>query len=223
MESGLIGFINEYGYLAVFLLVFLQELGVPNPVPNELVLIFGGALTAIGGLNFWLMFLAAVAADAVGTTILFSVFYFFERKIMERIKKWEKINRKLDQVKAKILAKGKPAIFVGRLLPFIRGYVSVAAGILNIPYRVFLPMIVFPALIWSGGYVVLGHFLGTRWESVAKFIHQYQWVLLAVVVLLIAVWVYWRYRKNLKNRLKLIDEKSNLGGDNNFPKDQGGD
>jgi membrane protein DedA with SNARE-associated domain len=77
MDSGLLGFVNDYGYLAVFLLVFLQEIGIPNPVPNELVLLFAGALTSVGGLSVWLMFFTAVAADVIGTTIVFSVFYFF--------------------------------------------------------------------------------------------------------------------------------------------------
>ena len=45
-------YIIKYGYLAIFSLVFLQEIGVPNPVPNELVLLFSGYLTSTGKLNF---------------------------------------------------------------------------------------------------------------------------------------------------------------------------
>ena len=198
--NGLLGFVSDYGYLAVFLLVFLQEIGVPNPVPNELVLLFAGALTSIGDLSIWLMFLTAVAADIIGTTLLFSVFYFFEHKIMEKVRKWEKINQKLDAIKAKILERGKPAIFLGRMMPFVRGYVSVAAGILNIPYKTFLPMVIFPAIIWTGGYVTLGHFLGKRWETVANFIEQYQWMLLAALILVAAIWIYLKRKKNLKNK-----------------------
>lgn len=51
MDSGLLGFVQDYSYLAVFVLVFLQEIGIQNSVPNELILIFAGALTSIGGLS----------------------------------------------------------------------------------------------------------------------------------------------------------------------------
>ncbi len=198
--TGILGLVNHYGYLAIFLLVFLQEIGIPNIVPNELILLFAGALTVIGGLSFWLTFLTAVSADVIGTTILFSVFYFFERYIMEKISKWKGMNEKLDRLKETILRRGGWGIFLGRMMPYLRGYVSIAAGILNIPYRKFLPMVIIPAILWTGGYVTLGHFLGKKWEVVAGFIHQYEWILLvAVVIIIINVW-YW------KNRKKRIDQ-----------------
>lgn len=195
IEGGLLGFVNDYGYWAVFILVFFQELGIPNPVPNELVLMFAGALTSIGGLNFWLTFLIAVFADFIGTTILFTVFYFFEHYIMEHISKWKGVNEKLERIKESLLKRGKWGIFVGRLMPYLRGYVSVAAGILNIPYRVFMPMVIVSATLWSGGYVVLGHFLGNQWEKVAQIIEQYKWSFLIVIISAIAFWIYWRRKK----------------------------
>ncbi len=193
--TGLLGFVNDYGYWAVFILVFLQEIGIPNPVPNELILLFAGALTVIGGLSFWLTFLIAVAADVVGTTLLFTVFYFFERYIMEKISKWKGVNEKLDKIKAKLLQRGRWGIFIGRLMPYLRGYVSVAAGILNMPYKIFIPMVALSALLWSGGYVTLGHFLGTKWQSVAEFIGRYQWILLVALVVFLVGWGYLRHRK----------------------------
>ena len=91
----LLSIVNDYGYLAVFALVFLQELGVPNPVPNELVLLFAGALTTIGELNYWLMMLIVVIADVAGTSLLYFAFYFFEKSIMELLPKWLPINEQL--------------------------------------------------------------------------------------------------------------------------------
>lgn len=195
--DALLSFVNEYGYAAVFILVFLQEIGVPNPVPNELVLLFAGALTVTGSLSFWLTLLTAVAADVIGTTILFTVFYFFEHYIMEKISRWKGVNEKLDKIKESILRRGMWGIFLGRMMPYIRGYVSIAAGILNIPYKTFLPAVIVPAIIWTGGYVTLGHFLGRKWETVAGFIHQYQWIFLAAVIA--AVFIYFQLRKRKKN------------------------
>lgn len=194
MEN-LLQFVNDYGYWAVFILVFLQEIGVPNPVPNELVLLFAGALTSIGGLNFWLTLFIAIVADVIGTTLLFSIFYFFEHFIMERLPKWLPINEKLDRFKEMILRKGRWGIFVGRLTPYLRGYVSVAAGVLNLPYKVFVPTVLVSAALWSGGYVILGHFLGRQWQKVADFVWGYQWLLLIAVILVIAGVIFWKSKK----------------------------
>lgn len=118
---------------------------------------------------------------------------------MEKISKWLPINEKLDEIKVKILRRGKWGIFLGRLMPYLRGYVSVAAGVLNLPYKVFAPMVVLSAILWSGGYVTLGHFLGKKWESVANFIRAYQWLLIPLVVLAIAAWLVWRKMKVSKH------------------------
>ncbi len=79
-------FIITYGYLAIFLLVFLQEIGIPNPVSNELVLIFSGSLAYSHTLSLPLILLSAISADIIGTTVLYTVFYFFGNWILSR--KW---------------------------------------------------------------------------------------------------------------------------------------
>jgi len=63
MSPILSDYITKYGYFAIFSLVFLQEIGVPNPVPNELVLLFSGYLIFVGKLDFIIVLTTVVAAD----------------------------------------------------------------------------------------------------------------------------------------------------------------
>ena len=78
----------------------------------------------------------------------------------------EKINR----LKKKISGKGRRGVYLGRLLPYVRGYVSVAAGLIKIPPKEFLPAVFLSAITWSGGYALLGMLLGPSWESlIARF------------------------------------------------------
>ena len=114
---------------------------------------------------------------------------------MERIPKWIPINQYLDKVKGMIERHDRWAILIGRMMPYGRGYVSAAAGILNISYRVFLPMVFISAVVWTGGYVTLGHFLGYQWQKVADFIAGYQWLILVAFVLIVIAWVYIHHRK----------------------------
>src|SRR3989344_4102021 len=91
-------YIIKYGYLAIFGLIFLQEIGIPNPVPNELILLFSGYLSSIGTLSLPLIFLTAVSADFIGTAVLYTIFYLFGKYFLERKPNWlpfphEKIHR----------------------------------------------------------------------------------------------------------------------------------
>lgn len=185
MPEYLVNFITNYGYLAVFLLVLAQELGVPNPVPTELIIIFAGYLTSIGVLSLRQTFLAAILGDLVGTTTLCIIFYTFGSAIIQKKPKWLPIKwDKVEHAKKMISERGRWVVFVWRLIPYIRGYASVAAGFLNMPLTVFIPMAALSALIASGGYVLLGHFLGSRWNTVTDFIGSPVYIGVSVVLIL---------------------------------------
>jgi len=169
MPTELAHYITEYGYWAIFSLVFLQEIGVPNPVSNELVLIFSGYLAWSGLLSFPLVFLTAVAGDVIGTTLLYTIFYHFGEYILAHKPRWIPISREhIEKLTERVSKKGWWGIFVGRLTPFLRGYVSVAAGLIGIPPGTFLPTVLGSALLWSGGYVVIGKIVGPYWQATAS-------------------------------------------------------
>jgi len=180
-------YITRYGYLAIFLLVLLQELGVPNPVTNEFVLLFSGYLAFSGVLNLWLVFLTAVSADCIGTTILYAVFYRFGEYILDHRPRWLPASRAhIDRLARRISERGQWGIYAGRLIPFLRGYASVAAGLLLIQPKVFVPAVVVSAITWSGGYVVAGRLLGPYWKQVASKIGGVESVVLLATLIVAA-------------------------------------
>jgi len=183
-------YITQYGYLAIFLLVLLQELGVPNPVTNEFVLLFSGYLAFSGVLNLWLVLLSAVAGDCIGTTILYFVFYRFGGYIMDHRPRWIPISQAhIDRLAHTISKRQRWGIYVGRLLPFLRGYASVAAGLLPIEPKVFIPAVIVSAITWSGGYVIAGWLLGPYWEQVAAQVGGVELVVLGAALIVIAFFV----------------------------------
>ncbi len=169
MPTALADYITQYGYLAIFSLVFLQEIGVPNPIPNEFVLLFAGYLTSIRVLSLPLVFLSVVAADFIGTSILFFVFYFFGKTILNKKPRWIPIKiEHIEHFSERILEKNWWGIYLGRLIPYVRGYTSVAAGLLQVQPRTFLLTVILSAVTWSGGYAIAGHFMGSYWEKIAQ-------------------------------------------------------
>jgi len=172
-------YIIKYGYLAVFGLIFIQELGVPNPVPNEIILLFAGYLASIKILSFPLILLAGISADFIGTSILYGVFYFFGDQILKHAPSWLPVH-KIKVIEQRVAKRGWWGVFIGRLLPYLRGYASVAAGLLKIPPKKFLSSVIITAVIWSGGYVMAGRLLGKQWDKFASRLSL--WQVLAIVI-----------------------------------------
>ncbi len=169
MPESLVHFITHYGYFAIFGLVFLQEIGIPNPVANELVLLFAGSLAYAGTLSFTGVFLSAILGDIIGTGLLYWVFYRFGNRVFEKKPKWIPISREtIERLGERVRLHGGWGVFVGRLLPFVRGYASVAAGLFRIKPKTFFIAVLSSALLWTGGYVILGSIFGKYWINIAQ-------------------------------------------------------
>ncbi|HAL81120.1 MAG TPA: hypothetical protein DCO83_01895 [Mucilaginibacter sp.] len=193
-------FIIHYGYTAIFILIFLQEIGVPNPLPNELVLMFSGYLAFTGALFLPFVLLSAISADIIGATILYLTFYFFGAYILSHKPKWLPIStEKINKIAERVSQGGLWSVFLGRVTPFIRGYVSVISGLLQIKPKQYLPLVVITAVLVSCTYVVTGRLLGPYWTQVAAEIVKVKFGALGVVILII-LWVL--YRHNKKNAKK---------------------
>jgi membrane protein DedA with SNARE-associated domain len=164
MSPTLSAYIIQYGYLAIFSLVFLQEIGVPNPVPNELVLLFSGYLTAVGKLEVITVWLTVASADTLASSILYMTFYYCGQRLLQ---KWPRVisTSTLDYFTARISHQDRWSLYVGRLMPFIRGYIAVAAGLFKISPGIFLPAVLVSALTWSGGYIIAGKLLGHAYAN----------------------------------------------------------
>lgn len=204
MPPALALYITQYGYLAIFLLVFLQEIGVPNPVPNEIVLLFSGFLASTGVLSFPLVFLVVVMADFIGTSVLYFVFYYFDEFLFTHKPRWIPISReKINKLSERISKRGRWGIYLGRLIPYVRGYTSVAAGLLRIPPDVFLTTVIISAITWSGGYVIAGRIMGSYWQTVASKIGSIQSILLVLLVIITIIFLvryFIKRRVNKKNQ-----------------------
>src|SRR5579863_6045308 len=158
--ADIVHFIAQYGYLAVFLLVFFQELGVPNPVSNELVLLYAGYSAYSGILSLPKIVAVSVMADFIGTSVLFFVFYGFGNYIENHTPKWFPLSvERMERLKERAKKGGLRTVYLGRLVPFIRGYISVGAGLVQIRPDKFLSTVILSAITWSGGLVLTGWLL----------------------------------------------------------------
>src|ERR1035437_4217227 len=157
MPDEISSFIIKYGYLAICILIFIQEIGIPNPVPNEIVLLYAGYLSFIHLLSLSIIIIVAILSDVVATSILYFVFYYFGNYIIENKPRWFPLSiTRLKKLEKKINEKGKAFIFIGRMTPFIRGYVTVTAGLLRLVPGVFFPITLFSTILWCSSCAIGG-------------------------------------------------------------------
>ena len=201
MPVDIVIFISKYGYLAIFILIFSQEIGIPNPIPNELVLMFSGFLTLKGILFLPFVILTALSADFIGTNILYTVFYFFGAFLLQHKPRWFPFSQKaIDKVKKRVASGGKWTIYIGRLTPFIRGYTSVITGLLQIKPKIFLPIALISATTWSTVCIMTGRILGPYVDYAGSNLKNMKYVMLsiALIVLTLIIVRYFNKRAVLK-------------------------
>lgn len=186
MPEEVVFYITSYGYLAIFILVFLQEIGMPNPFPNELLLIFSGYLIYKGVLYLPFVLLSTVLADFAGTSILYFLFSKSGEYILEKKPRWIPISPKIiKKLSLKVNRHGLSGIFIFRLTPFTRGYASVISGLLQIKTKPFLAIALGSALTWSMIYVFAGYILGPYWSLFIQNIESFKNIMLLTILLVL--------------------------------------
>jgi membrane protein DedA with SNARE-associated domain len=214
MPLELVQYVTQYGYLAIFILVFLQEIGMPNPVPNELLLIFSGYLSFKGILFLPLVLLTATAADFIGTNILYFIFYYAGTGILAKKPKWIPVSEKtLNNLSEKISAGRNYNIFIFRLTPFTRGYTSVLTGLFRISSRVFLPIAFFSAVTWASIYVVVGYMAGPSWNLFSQYLGNFKYIMVAILLISVSAVII---SKAIKRKTKVGEKTSETETDATF-------
>ena len=159
MPNFITEYISTYGYLAIFVIVLLLELGMPG-LPNELVLFYFGFISHRAGLSFPLVIGIAVMADIAGSFVLYLIFYR-SKKWLTRIKpSWLPLPvKKITSLRQKIEGGNGMPIFIAKLTPFIRAYLPIVAGFMQVHPYLYGRIIFCTAIIWTGGWVTAGWLL----------------------------------------------------------------
>jgi membrane protein DedA with SNARE-associated domain len=211
MPEEVVYYVTKFGYLAIFVLVFLQEVGMPNPFPNELLLIFSGYLSFKGLLFLPYIILIVVAADFTGTSILFFLFLTTGTFIIRNKPKWIPLSEKMiDRLSARITKGGKLSIYLFRLTPFTRGYTSVITGLLQVSPKIFLPIALISATTWAVFYVLTGYLIGPHWNFFLERMGSFKYIMLGVLVIvsLIVFFVCFNKRRSKSGTILSLDKQA---------------
>ncbi|HEX7042149.1 MAG TPA: DedA family protein [Patescibacteria group bacterium] len=195
----IIHLISQSGYLAVFILMTLESALLP--IPSEVTMPFAGFLAQGGQLNFWLVVLLGALGNLTGSLIAYAVgFYLEESVILELIKKYGKfiLVTEHEYLRAvKWFGKfGSPIAFFSRLLPVVRTFISLPAGLSEMNIWKFSFYTFVGSFLWSAFLTWIGFFLGTKWNSWEPYFKKFQYVIVALIIVAI-LWY-------LNHKLKII-------------------
>jgi membrane protein DedA with SNARE-associated domain len=217
MPEQVVYYVTRYGYLAIFVLVFLQEIGMPNPFPNELLLMFSGYLSFKGLLFLPYVILTVVCADFIGTNILYFIFYSAGAFIMQKKPKWIPLSDKMiSRLSDRISKGGQLRIYIFRVTPFTRGYASVITGLLQIKPVIFLPLALISGFTWALVYVVIGYCIGPSWDLFTESIGSFKYLLLIVMGAVLSTFLFVCIIRNRRQQKNWVSPGEVSTADKNF-------
>lgn len=181
--------IGSWGYIGIFLLMFLESSFFP--FPSEVVMIPAGYLSFKGDMSLSLVLIIGVLGSLAGAWFNYLLASKFGRKFLSRILSHDKVVKLEDFFENH----GHISTFTGRLIPGIRQYISFPAGLAKMNALKFSVYTVLGAGIWVSILTLLGYFLGANQELIHKYLKEITAVTLVLVVIMIAVYIKVKKRK----------------------------
>jgi membrane protein DedA with SNARE-associated domain len=192
MES----WVSDYGYAAIFLLMLAESACIP--FPSEVTMLVGGWYSATGDLNFFWVGTMGVLGNVAGSWIAYGVGRTMGREVLDRYGKYVLI-RSHDIDKAEIwwARHGEAATFFSRLLPVIRTFISLPAGIAKMPFGKFTLYTFLGCIPWTFALTWLGVIVKDNWERVLGYFDIPTLIIGGLVVVVVVIW-YLRRRRQRK-------------------------
>lgn len=181
----IITFMETYGYAAMFIAMVLENANIP--IPSEIVLGFAGYLVAQGVFDMDVTIIVGTVAGIVGSVLSYWMGEYGGRPLLLKYGKYIFFNEHKFELAEKLFNKwGGTAVFVGRLLPGVRTFISFPAGMARYPMWHFIIWTVLGTIPWTILLVYLGKVLGDRWQDLIQYNHELL-IAMAVVFAIIAI------------------------------------
>ncbi len=185
--------VTDYGYAAIFVLMLAESACIP--FPSEVTMLVAGWYAADGRLDFFWAGMAGVIGNLVGSWIAYAIGRRTGRHLLDRYGKYILI-RSHDIDKAEVWwgKYGEAATFFSRLLPVIRTFISLPAGIARMPFGKFTIYTFLGVIPWTYALTYVGVIVGNNWEEVVDYFSLPTAVISLIVVGAVLAWFVRRRR-----------------------------
>jgi membrane protein DedA with SNARE-associated domain len=189
MES----FLTSAGYAALILFGFLEAACIP--ISSEITFGFAGVLAYQGHLNLALVIIIGSLAELAGSYTSYAVGRIGGRPLVHRLGRYVLVTESdVDRAERFLTGRGAWAVPVGRMLPFVRAFTSIVAGLVRIPAARFGVLSLIGTVIYAAALSSIGYGLGSAWQSVSHGLTIVGYILFALLVIAIVGFVVYRWR-----------------------------
>jgi len=190
MES----FLTSAGYAALILFAFLEAACIP--ISSEITFGFAGVLAYQGHLNLALVIIIGSLAELAGSYASYAVGRVGGKPLVHKLGRYVLVTESdVSRAERFLAGRGAWAIPVGRMLPFIRAFTSIVAGLVRIPAGRFGVLSLIGTVIYATALSLIGYWLGSAWQKVNHGLTLVGYALFAIVVIAIVGFVVYRLRE----------------------------
>jgi membrane protein DedA with SNARE-associated domain len=192
-------FLDQYGYLAVGLFLFVEDFGIP--VPGETILIASAVYAGTGRMSIPALAIIGVVAAVIGDNIGFAIGHYGGERLVLRYGKYVFLTKeRFNSARNFFNRFGGPIIIVARFIDGLRQLNGIIAGSADMKWSHFLSYNIIGACLWVGGWLSIGYFAGNHLATVYHTIVRYEMYFLLVVVVLLAGFVVYKIAKKRRRQ-----------------------
>lgn len=192
-----INIISSLGYWGVFLAMTLESACIP--IPSEAIMPFAGFVVSEGKMTLWGITIVGALGNLVGSWIAYFVGLKGGRPILEKYGKYILISHnELERADKWFERYGHEAVFIGRLLPGIRTFISLPAGIAEMDFKKFTIYTLAGSLPWAFALGYIGVMLGPHWDSIKDYFHILD-IIVVIGIIVGIIYLIYHYRKKRSN------------------------
>ncbi len=204
LANFVIGLIQALGYPGIFLLMLLE--GLLLPIPSEVVMAFGGYLAFSSGLPdimgipaFVILLLVGSLGNVAGAYLAYLLGDYGGIPLILRYGRYVMLDENsIRRTHEWFLRYGPVSVFLTRLVPIFRTFISIPAGIAKMNRATFLLLTLAGALAWDSLLIYFGYLLGPHWSSILSFFDEYQYLAIGILAAIILWWFFNKISKRSK-------------------------
>lgn len=184
-----VSIISQIGYLGIFIGMFLESTLIP--IPSEVIMIPAGIAAAKGGMNIYIATIAGILGNIGGAVFSYYLALFVGNPILLRIGKYFFVKETtILKIEKFFQNHGPISVFIGRLLPGFRHFISLPAGLAKMDIKLFFIYTAAGSAIWTTILSALGFFIGEQQELIEKYLHEIIIIAAISCVAILAAYIF---------------------------------
>ena len=191
----IISTISGSGYIGIFLFMVAESALIP--IPSEVIMPFSGYLVSTGKFNAAYVIIAGAIGNLVGSLVAYYIGFRLGREFILRYGKYVLLRKShLELTESYFKKYGDISTFISRMLPAVRTYISLPAGVAKMNLKNFIIYTLIGSIIWNSALTYIGIQLGQEWKNILHYSNYFDAIVIIGVIVVIVIFLRSRRSKS---------------------------